>query len=123
MLMCKVTDQGHHMYICEFSVTTRSTMALLNHPDSPYDETCDDSSPGDTAGIGPFGVFIHVPLAATQTDKVYSQNQQAQTQTHCTNTCQKYQRLRHDSGEREKGKRKKMPSVKVKTKILFYIEK
>lgn len=57
------------------------------HFDSPYDETCDDGNPGDTAGIRPFGVFIDVPAAAAQAHHVYCQNQQAHPKTNCTNTC------------------------------------
>ncbi|TNN71550.1 hypothetical protein EYF80_018236 [Liparis tanakae] len=54
---------------------------------SPYDETCDDSSPGETAGFRPFGVFIDVSAAATYADQTHRHDQQAQTQTHRSNTC------------------------------------
>lgn len=62
-------------------------MPSFHHSDSPYDETREDGSPGDTAGIGSFGVFISFLAAATQANQVYRENQQAQTHTHCTNTC------------------------------------
>lgn len=62
-------------------------MALFDHSDSPYDETCDDSSPGETAGFRPFGVFIDVSAAATYADQAHRHDQQAQTQTHRSNTC------------------------------------
>lgn len=60
--------------ICEFGGTTRHTTALFYHSDLPYDETCDDGSPGDTAGIGSFGVFFYVLAAAAQADQIYCQN-------------------------------------------------
>lgn len=75
----------------------------LNLSDSPHDETCDDGDPGDAAGLGPFAVFVHVLAAAAQADQVHGQNQQAQTQTHGSDACQKDQRLRQ---EREKEAKK-----------------
>lgn len=32
--------------------------------DSPHDQACDDDGPGDPAGLGPLGVFVHVFAAA-----------------------------------------------------------
>lgn len=77
----------------------RKHAAPFNLSDSPHDETCDDGDPGDAAGLGPFAVFVHVLAAAAQADQVHGQNQQAQNQTHGSNACQKYQRLR--AGERK----------------------
>lgn len=85
------------------------------HSDSPYDETCDDSSPRDTAGIRPFGVFTFVLLAAAQADQVHTKDQQAETQTHRTNTRQKYQRLAKKNGERKDVEDTVIVTFKIKT--------
>lgn len=70
--------------VAEAITYTRNT---LDRSDSPHDETRDDGSPGDTAGLWPFGVLIYLSAAAAQADQVYRKHQQAQTQTHRTNTC------------------------------------
>lgn len=62
--------------------------------DPPHDEACDDSGPGDTAGLGPLGVLIDVLAAAAHADQVHGEDQQAHTQTHGADARQKYQRLR-----------------------------
>lgn len=54
--------------------------------DSPHDEASDDGSPGDAAGLRPFGVVIYFFAAAAQAHQVYCKDKEAQTQTHCTNT-------------------------------------
>lgn len=77
----------------------RKHAAPFNLSDSPHDETCDDGDPGDAAGLGPFAVFVHVLAAAAQADQVHGQNQQAQNQTHGSDACQKYQRLRAGEGK------------------------
>lgn len=87
----------------------RKHAAPFNLSDSPHDETCDDGDPGDAAGLGPFAVFVHVLAAAAQADQVHGQNQQAQNQTHGSDACQKYQRLR--AGERKE--------AEVRESILF----
>lgn len=60
---------------------------------SPYDQTGDNSSPGDTAGVRPFDFLILFPSAAAQAGQIYRQYQQTQSQTHRRNTGQEDQRL------------------------------
>lgn len=98
-------------------------MALFHYSNSPNDEPCDDSNPGDTAAVGSFGVFVYVLAAAAEADQVYSQNKEAQPETHCTNTCQKHQRLRPECGERKDCKKREISSVQVDTKMCLYSEK
>lgn len=88
----------------------RKHAAPFNLSDSPHDETCDDGDPGDAAGLGPFAVFVHVLAAAAQADQVHGQNQQAQNQTHGSDACQKYQRLRAGEGK----------EAEVRESILFW---
>lgn len=71
----------------EHFVVQDEIIFLFNHSDSPYDETCNDGSPADTAGFRSFGVIIYVLAAAAEADQVYCQKKQAQTEAHCTNTC------------------------------------
>lgn len=60
---------------------------------SPYDQTGDNSSPCDTAGVRPFDFLILFPSAAAQAGQIYRQYQQTQSQTHGRNTGQEDQRL------------------------------
>lgn len=78
-----------------------NNQVVFDYSCSPYYEACDNSSPGGTAGIRPFGFFIQLPPAAAQTQQVHCQKQQAQTKTHSTNACKKYQRLKEKEDKKE----------------------
>lgn len=67
---------------------------------SPADKPGGDGHPGDTAGAGPLGVGLLVPLAAAEADQVDGEEEEVEAEADGGHQAEEKQRLRRERGRR-----------------------
>ena len=71
--------------------------------DPPYDESGDDSHPGEAAGAGPLDLLVFAPAAAAHAAEVDGEQQRAEAQPRRAHARQQDQRLQQRGQTRREG--------------------